>query len=108
MHLGVWFHFSLGNDYLLEKLQALKMKKEIQSIVGQLVLITVKSSSSGFAVACNVLFFSELLLCDCTKHIVSRELPYILARTHTLSATNIGFSLNSNNTFPLEFDLTSC
>lgn len=39
---GVRFHVSLGNDYLMEKLQALKMRKENKSINGgRLVPITV-------------------------------------------------------------------
>lgn len=36
--LGVWFHISLGNDYLMEKLGALKMKKENENINGSRVV----------------------------------------------------------------------
>lgn len=44
MLLGVWFHISLGNDYLMEKLGALKMGKENENKnSSELVPITCKT-----------------------------------------------------------------
>lgn len=48
--LGVWFHVSLGNDYLMEKLGALKMRRENEKInCSGLVSITSETQLVGVA-----------------------------------------------------------
>lgn len=50
--MGVWFHVSLGNDYLMEKLGALKMRKENENINGgRLVPITTETQLVWVAAA---------------------------------------------------------
>lgn len=50
--MGVWFHVGLGNDYLMEKLGALKMRKENENINGgRLVPITTETQLVWVAAA---------------------------------------------------------
>lgn len=63
MFLGVWFHISLGNDCLMEKLGALKMRKENENINGsRLVPITTEAQLVGFA-AVNIATYSWVTNC---------------------------------------------
>lgn len=60
MLLGVLFHISHGNDYLMEKLGALKMRKENENInVSRLFPITSKTQLVCVA-AVNIATYSSV------------------------------------------------
>lgn len=55
---GVWFHVGLGNDYLMEKLGALKMRKENGNINGRRLVPIMSETQLVCVAAVNIALYS--------------------------------------------------